>query len=118
MSRRSKLIRTAAELPKGDPKRREILARIAAPVPKYDKRKYLKGLGMHCPFCGHESYPQSQHPKSADEVYQPIHCKNCGSEWDDIYKLDDIEIKKGPQVAADKLKYPAEKGYPLAEVSK
>ena len=115
MNRRA-LIRKAASFPKGSEERREILAALkTSAAPRIDKRKYLKGMGIHCPFCGWEASPMSSHPVSGDEVYQPIKCKNCEAQWDDIYKMDDIEVTRGPQVAADKLKHPAEPGTPLAK---
>ncbi|MHC4093936.1 MAG: hypothetical protein ACYSVY_27300 [Planctomycetota bacterium] len=55
------------------------------------KRRYLDGGGVHCPFCESDDIEGGFVEIDAGYTHQSIHCLKCGKEWNDVYKLHDVE---------------------------
>ena len=65
---------------------------------KKQRKAYIKEvgrIGRKCPFCG--SYKVSGGHAELEEMWirQDVECNNCGEDWQDIYKLGDIEQEEG-----------------------
>jgi len=78
---------------------------------RIDEKKYIRAGGTKCPFCGSDEIEGSSVEVDSSSAWQEVGCNNCDSEWNDIYKLDDIEVTQEGNDPVD----PAEKGYPMAE---
>jgi hypothetical protein len=56
------------------------------------KKAYIKAGGNKCPFCRSEDIESSHFEVDSGHSWQPIFCHECESEWNDIYKLADVEV--------------------------
>lgn len=54
------------------------------------KRSYLLNHGNVCPDCGSHEIGTGRINVDGPEARQPVECKDCGREWEDVYKLVDV----------------------------
>ena len=58
------------------------------------KKKYMDNGGGICPKCGSTDISGSCFDVESElSAWQPVVCNNCGEQWNDIYKLVDVERK-------------------------
>jgi len=55
-----------------------------------DKRAYIKGKGMTCPFCGAGHIQGGFVQIEAGKAFQEMSCTECERRWKDVYQLVDI----------------------------
>lgn len=55
------------------------------------KEEYIKSNGSHCPHCGSKSISAGGLKAEGGEAWQENTCDTCGGQWNDIYKLCNIE---------------------------
>jgi hypothetical protein len=53
-------------------------------------RAYLDRRGGGCPACGDSRIEGGSYHLVNGTIYQPMHCTECGAEWDNCYELDRI----------------------------
>ena len=81
---------------------------------RVDEKKYIRGRGMKCPFCGSDQIKGSSILSAgAGHAWQEVGCTNCDSGWNETYKLDIMYIDVTHEGGGPR--EPAEKGYPMAE---
>ena len=56
-----------------------------------NKKAHIKGKGLSCPFCGTSSIQGSFIEIETGKAFQQMGCTECGAEWQDVYKLIDME---------------------------
>ena len=51
--------------------------------------KHVIEKGRGCPACRTEDFRVEYHPLICynDRIHRPVHCLDCSTEWDEIYKL-------------------------------
>ena len=54
------------------------------------KKKYLAGGGVSCPFCGDPGIEGLFIETNEGRASQPMSCTACREEWTDCYRLVDI----------------------------
>jgi len=54
------------------------------------KKKYLAGGGVSCPFCGDSRIEGGFVETGEGRATQPMKCTECGEDWIDYYRLVDI----------------------------
>lgn len=54
------------------------------------KEQYIRSKGITCPFCGGDSIEGGFVEIDAGNAFQEIACNQCGSRWQDVYKLVDM----------------------------
>jgi hypothetical protein len=56
-------------------------------------KEYTFNGGLRCPTCGGDNLQTTGFFKSRDnmKVENHVWCEDCGSHWDDIYRLDGYE---------------------------
>jgi len=61
------------------------------------KEEYIKNKGIYCPYCKSTRLRANGNLSAKyAEIKEFVTCYDCGSEWYDVYKLQDIKIiKKG-----------------------
>ena len=57
------------------------------------RAEYIKQGGVKCPFCNDCSLESAPVQIDGGVAWQETSCGACGEEWQDIYKLDRIELK-------------------------
>jgi hypothetical protein len=55
-----------------------------------DKKAYIKGKGLICPFCKAESVQGGFIHVEAGKTLQEMNCLECDSKWQDVYQLIDV----------------------------
>lgn len=55
------------------------------------KEEYINAKGNHCPHCGSKSISAGSLQADGGEAWQEVTCDTCGEQWNDIYKLTNIE---------------------------
>lgn len=60
-------------------------------ITKEQKEYYLKNSGLRCPFCHTDNVDGGPIDVDFDIISIRVKCHACGKEWQDIYKLVDIE---------------------------
>ncbi len=58
-------------------------------------QEYLKAGGTRCPKCKSDDVDGGFVDVDSGGAWQHIVCNNCGAEWNDIYKLVDVEVLNG-----------------------
>ena len=61
-------------------------------ITKAKKNEYIKNKGIKCPICGSKHLEGGHIEVDAGGAWQEIGCNACNAEWNDIYKLVDVEI--------------------------
>ena len=59
----------------------------------YRKKKYIKSGGVRCPYCGSDNISGGHMEVDCTGAWQDVHCDDCGKDWQDIYKMVDMEEK-------------------------
>ena len=59
------------------------------------KEEYINSKGSHCPHCGSTSLSAGGLHAEGGEAWQETTCETCGEQWNDIYKLSNIEKVTG-----------------------
>lgn len=59
-------------------------------ISELQARAYLKSRGASCPACEDGNIEGGSYELNSGTIYQPMHCTECGAEWDDAYELDRI----------------------------
>ena len=57
-----------------------------------EKKAYIKGGANKCPSCRSDEIEGGFVEVDSGHCWQPVFCHECGAEWNDIYKLSDIEV--------------------------
>jgi len=57
-----------------------------------EKKSYVVTGGVSCPFCRSKDIEGGHIEVDAGSAWQPVTCSACGREWEDVYRLVDIEI--------------------------
>lgn len=58
------------------------------------KKKYLESGAQHCPFCESEDISgDATFDAEGTEAWQRVVCLDCSEEWQDVYKLADVETQ-------------------------
>lgn len=52
---------------------------------------YIKGGGVHCPYCESENLSAGDTQIDEAGARQKVYCYECGKTWTDIYELKTIE---------------------------
>ena len=52
---------------------------------------YLANNGVKCPYCNSDKIEGHQVDVSYGSVYQEITCQDCGEDWTDEYKLNNVQ---------------------------
>ena len=78
-------------------------------ISREKKKEYIKAGGSFCINCGSGNMSAGRVESEGREAWQPVQCYDCGSEWNDIFRLigvDDIVLPEDdpmiPQVRSDK----------------
>ena len=59
------------------------------------ERRYLNHSSA-CPICESGDVSGGSMDMDGDSAWQSVTCMSCGAEWDDIYKLNSVEIESYP----------------------
>lgn len=70
---------------------------------KQDIEKYIKeepnvSIEWVCPFCGHNKMEFGENSSANTKHYR---CRKCHAEWNEIYKLIDVQTAKPPKNKKD-----------------
>lgn len=60
------------------------------------KRHYLNIHGVRCPLCGSDSIEGGSVDANGSTAWQYCSCGECGTEWNDVYHLKEVEIISYP----------------------
>lgn len=60
--------------------------------PQLDWRHYIDHQGTKCPRCGSDDLNGASFNADAGYAWQSVTCGGCGLEWDDVYRLVDVDI--------------------------
>lgn len=55
------------------------------------KTAYIEGEGARCPICNSKDLDGEGYEGEGNVITQPIACLECGSSWQDVYILTDID---------------------------
>jgi hypothetical protein len=62
-----------------------------------DKKDYIKGKGLTCPFCGADSIQGGFIQIENGRAFQEMGCPECEGTWQDVYKLVDVIPKESTE---------------------
>jgi len=69
-------------------------------ISREKRREYIKAAGSFCINCGSGNISAGKIESEGREAWQEVQCYDCGSEWNDVFRLigvDDIVLPKdGP----------------------
>ena len=78
-------------------------------ISRTKRKEYLEAAGSFCINCGSGNISAGNIEAEGREAWQEVQCYDCGSEWNDIFRLigvDDIILPENepkiPQVRGDK----------------
>jgi ssDNA-binding Zn-finger/Zn-ribbon topoisomerase 1 len=54
------------------------------------KRKYVQGGGVRCPYCQSQELEAGQGEFDADFAWVTVTCTDCGEEWHEVFHLATI----------------------------
>jgi formate dehydrogenase maturation protein FdhE len=57
------------------------------------KKKYLAAGAQLCPFCESENISGDTFDAEGTEAWQRVMCSDCLEDWQDVYKLADVETQ-------------------------
>ena len=66
-------------------------------ISREKRREYIKAAGSFCINCGSGNISAGKIESERREAWQAVQCYDCGSEWNDIFRLigvDDIVLPK------------------------
>lgn len=58
---------------------------------EYRNESYVADGGTKCPFCGSEEISGGGMQTDVGRAWQNMECEDCGSTWNDTYRLTGIE---------------------------
>jgi hypothetical protein len=58
-----------------------------------DWKHYIDHQGTTCPYCGGKDLEGGSFNADGGYAWQSITCSGCGCEWDDVYRLVEVEIE-------------------------
>ncbi len=61
-----------------------------------DAKKYVEQGGVVCPFCGTIDISAGRFDASDCVAWSNVECQECGATWQDIYRLDRMEVRETP----------------------
>ena len=65
-----------------------------------DVRRHVKAeCSCCCPFCGNSDISGESVEIDGRKALQDVSCGRCGAEWQDVYLLKDLVIKRSPDAA-------------------
>jgi len=79
----------------------EIMARIE--IKNNEKAAYINGGGARCLICNSMDLEGGQYNGDDNFITQKIVCLECGSSWQDVYVLTDVDDIETSKTAADYL---------------
>ena len=59
-------------------------------------RDYVKS-GSCCPRCSGDDIEGEHIEVDGSSCWQPVHCNNCGLDWQDVYRLESIDNVEYPE---------------------
>ncbi|MGA3118093.1 MAG: hypothetical protein ABSF90_27135 [Syntrophobacteraceae bacterium] len=78
-------------------------------ISRAKKKEYIEAAGSFCINCGSGNISAGKIESEGREAWQSVQCYDCGSEWNDIFRLigaDDIVLPQDgptiPKVRGDK----------------
>jgi len=63
---------------------------------KPDWKRYVDNQGLKCPYCGSVDLACDNLDADGGYAHQDIECNGCGREWQDVYRLVDVNVDGGP----------------------
>ena len=63
----------------------------------FNRRKYIEGGGVACPFCGSENIEGGSVEIDCGFANQNVGCADCGAEWLDYYVLNGVILVTYPE---------------------
>ena len=58
------------------------------------RKKYVDGGGLHCPFCDSMELQVGHQNMHEDGIWVNVTCRDCGKELTEQYALVDVEAEK------------------------
>ena len=55
-----------------------------------NKKAYIKGKGIRCPYCEAESVQGGFIHVDAGKAFQDMNCLECEGRWQEVYQLFDV----------------------------
>lgn len=64
---------------------------------------YIDGNGTHCPFCRSREIVGEETEFGSGDIWQPMSCKKCGKEWQDVYALSFAEHRDATPIKEEEM---------------
>ena len=59
-------------------------------ISRAKKKEYIEAAGSFCINCGGGNISAGRVESEGREAWQPVQCYDCGSEWNDIFRLTGV----------------------------
>jgi hypothetical protein len=77
-----------------------VMAQVDAAIAADERpnwKRYLDEMGKTCPHCDGKDFNTGSFNSDDGYAWQRVTCSSCGCEWDDIYKLVDVDVDPEPE---------------------
>ncbi len=61
-----------------------------------DAKEYVEQGGVICPFCRTTDISAGRFDASDRLAWSDVECQECGAIWQDVYRLDRMEVRETP----------------------